>query len=370
MKKYSSPHLISAARITDPVKNGMRAFGKYVKDRMERLQKSQKSLAEQLKVSPAYISQIITGKKNPPDLGKLRNRGQLRIWCEFLDVTEDEILGIVRYELHRVPPRPSPRFPNMRDLLLERFGSRDGNLVEEIRSLELHPAENVALLALVQIYLVLQEDPLSGSAYGPARFKDFCHRARGNKEFVEGDLVRFFRDLAFSWVWDIEMNDVRFSSESAHMCEAIDKIREILGAGRGLAYHRTIPVIAHVSAGEGFEYTDGGFPAGEGFEHVDLPPGVDPALAQTLYCVRVRGDSLREFFGDGTLLFIKPESWEEIRDGDLVIFKDSADRRAFVKKVEFSGESLILKSMNPMYRNMVLRKPELMLLERVMAIVL
>jgi len=40
-----------------------------------------------------------------------------------------------------------------------------------------------------------------------------------------------------------------------------------------------------------------------------------------------------------------------------------------VKKVEFSGESLILKSMNPLYRNIVLRRKDLMLLERVAAVV-
>jgi SOS-response transcriptional repressor LexA/transcriptional regulator with XRE-family HTH domain len=348
----------------------MRTFGKFAKERMERLDKSQKALAEQLGVSPAYISQILTGKKNPPDLGKPKNRAHLRTWCLFLEAPEDEVLGLVRYELHRVPPRPGPKFPNMRELLLKRCGSQEKSVIEEIRSLELHPAENLAVQSMVQIYLALQEDPGSGSAYGPARFKDFCSRAKANKEFVEGELVQFFQDHTFSWVWDNDLNDVQFCSESADIRQAIDKIRDILGSNPGLSYHRSVPVVAHVSAGEGFDYTDGGFPAGEGFEHVDLPPGVDPILAPKLYCVRVRGDSLREFFGDGTLLFIKPESSEEIKDGDLVIFKDLADRRAFVKKVEFSGENLILKSMNPLYRNMVLRKLDLMLLERVMAIVL
>ena len=85
--------------------------------------------------------------------------------------------------------------------------------------------------------------------------------------------------------------------------------------------------------------------------------------------MRVRGDSLRELFGDGALLFIKPESWEEIKDGDLVIFKHRNDSKAFVKKVEFAGENLILKSKNPLYKDIVLHKNDLMLLERVMSVV-
>ncbi len=151
----------------------MKTFGKFVKDRMQLLGKSQKALAKALDVSPAYISQVITGKKNPPDLGKPKNRFHLRTWCDFLSVAEDEILTLIRYELHRVPPPPTPKFRNMRDLLLKRMDSRDKALEEEIRSLELHPAENSVIHAMVKIYFVLQEDFNQASAYGPARFNDF-----------------------------------------------------------------------------------------------------------------------------------------------------------------------------------------------------
>jgi SOS-response transcriptional repressor LexA len=348
----------------------MKTFGSFAKERIRRLGKSQKALAAHLGVSPAYVSQVFTGKKNPPDLGRPRNRTQLRTWAEFLAASEDEILDLVRYELHRVPLRPTPKFRNMREFLLERLRSRDRSLPEEVRSMELHPAENRIIHAMVQIYLILQEEPHESRAHSPARFKELCTHVRSNREFIEGELVRFFQDHPFSWTWDPDADDVRFFSQADRIREARESIDGLLAEGAGVIYARTIPVVGHVSAGMGFEFTDGGFAVGEGFEQVEVPPGVDPALAQRLYCVRVRGDSLREFFSDGTLLFIKPESWEEVKDGDLVIFKDRLDGRAFVKKVEFAGENLILKSMNPMYKNIVLAKNELMLLERVMAIVL
>ena len=346
----------------------MKTFGRYAKDKIARLGKSQKDLAAELGVSPAYVSQIFTGKKNPPDLGKPRNRSQLKTWCQFLGAPEEDILDLVRYELHRVPPRPNPKFRNMRDLLLQRVNSPTTGLIEEIRAMELHPAENLAVQAMVQIYFVLQEDNVGGRAYGTARFKDFCDRARANKDFVEGELVKFFQKQPFSWSWDTEISDVRFLAESLQIRDAMNRLRDVLNTP-GLTYPVTVPVVAHVSAGEGFQYTDGGFAAGEGFEQVEIPPGVDRRLAHALYCVKVRGDSLREFFGDGTLLFIKPESWEEIKDGDLVIFKDRNEGKAFVKKVEFAGDNLILKSMNPLYKHRVLTRSDLLLLERVMAIV-
>jgi SOS-response transcriptional repressor LexA len=347
----------------------MKTFGIFARERIRRLGRSQKALAAQLGVSPAYVSQVFTGKKNPPDLGRVRNRAQLKTWAEFLSASEEEILDLVRYELHRVPPRPTPKFSKMRELLLNRVNAQGKGLADEVRSMELHPAENRVIHAMVQIYLILQSEPHEARAYSATRFREFCSRVRSNREFIEEELVQFFLHQPFSWTWDSEADDVRFFSEAAQIRDAMDKIAQFLSASSGLTYARTVPVVGHVSAGEGFEFTDGGFEVGEGFEQVELPPGVDPALAQSLYCVKVRGDSLREFFGDGTLLFIKPESWEEVKDGDLVILKDRSDGRAFVKKVEFVGENLILKSMNPLYKNIVLGKRELMLLERVMAIV-
>jgi SOS-response transcriptional repressor LexA len=350
--------------------NMTKTFGQFAKERLSRLGKSQKAFADVLGVSPAYISQIFSGKKNPPDLGKSRHREQLRLWCEFLNSPEEDVLGFVRYELHKVPLRPIPKYKRLRKLLLSSLINTDPSFVDEIKSLELHPAENAAVKSLAQIYLIMQEVPLEGSAFGTVRFVEFCSRARTNKEFVEGELVDFFSLHPFTWDWDEELNEARISSESSVITEAIIRLTRVFGELPNLGRTGTIPVVGHVSAGEGFEYTDGGYLVGEGFEHVELPPGIDPKLARKLYCVRVRGDSLKEFFGDGTLLFIKPESWEEVKDGDLVIFKRREDNKAFVKKVEFSGDSLILKSMNPMYKNIVVSKWDLGLLERVSAIVL
>lgn len=347
----------------------MKTFGAYARERIKRLGVSQKALANQLGVSPAYISQIFTGKKNPPDLGKSRNRAQLKIWSEFLAVNEDDILDLIRFQLHRVPLKPGAKFDRMRALLLGRLAGRHKSLAEEIRSLELHPAENLAIEAMVQIYLMLQEEVDEDRAYGRTRFKELCRRARTDKEFVEGSLTGFFETRSFSWSWDSERSDVQFRFESEEIQQAMLRIEEVLEDEPRLAFRRTVPVVGHVSAGEGFEFTDGGYPPGEGFEQVEMPPGVDPALAPMLYCVRIRGNSLKEFINEGARLFVKPESWEEIRDGDLVIFKDRSELRAFVKKVEFSGENLILKSMNPLYKNIVLKKSDLILLERVIAIV-
>lgn len=347
----------------------MKVFAHYVRRKLRAIGKSQKSLAKELGVSAAYISQILTGKRNPPDLGRFKNRMLLKTWAQFLDVDEAEMVDLIQHELHKVPLPPRPRFPQMRELLLARLGPTREALSQEMRAFELHPAENRAIEAMSQMYLALHDDGFEHRAHAAARFKELMSRVRSDRDFIEHELKDFFSSQPFSWAWDFELNAARIEAGSGELIDAQEKARRLLSGTHGQGPVVTVPVVGHVSAGEGFEFTDGGFHAGEGFEQVSLPPGISSDLASVLYCVCVRGNSLKEFFGEGTLLFIKPESWEEIKDGDLVIFKDRDHGRAFVKKIEFAGNSLILKSMNALYNNMVIEKSDLILLERVVALV-
>ena len=129
-----------------------------------------------------------------------------------------------------------------------------------------------------------------------------------------------------------------------------------------------IPVIAHVSAGEPFQWTDGGYPAGAGLDYLDLPPGVDPGLAHRLYALKVRGDSMRPFLKDGAVLIIDPGNRQSITHEDLVIFKDS-DYHAWVKMVEFHQGKIVLRSLNPMYPALEFTPEQEVLMEPVYAII-
>lgn len=347
----------------------MNSFGNYTKERLKKLFKSQKDLAKELGVSPAYISQILTGKKQAPDLSRPKNRNLLKIWSMFLEAPEDELLERIRHELHRAPPMPTPKYPGMRQILLSRLEVSTDDIKREIRNSRLHPSEIRAIDALTGIYLILQEDEFEPRAYGVTRFKNMRIDARMSPGFIENALVNFYSDKPFSWRWSLELGECSLYSESAEIKDAIDKIRDLLNEDSTSQFGRTIPVVGHASAGEGFEFTDGGYHAGEGFEQVKVPPGIDPAMASRIYCVRVRGESLQPSFGDGALLFIKPESHNEIKDGDLVIFKDREKGLAFVKKVEFAGANLVLHSLNPRFKNLVRKREDLALLEKVRSVV-
>lgn len=346
----------------------MKTFGKYARERLRELGKSQKALAEELGVSPAYISQIFSGRKSPPDLGRPRNRLQLRLWSMCLQTAEEDILDVVRFELHRLPPRPDPRFRRMRELLIGSLAQPAKALIDEIRSLELHPAESRAIGALARIFLALQreagkrEEPVAPVLYAGS------FRAFADSEFVEDTLVRFFEKHPFMWNWDPVVNDVHLQSRSAAIFRAMTRIEKSNCANIGLRHTPVVPIVGQVSAGEGFAYPSGPVSRRRSEDVALLPAGTDPAVAQTLYCVRVGDDSLRELFGQGSLLFVKTNSSHEIKDGDVVIFRDENRKKGYVKKVEFAGDVLILKARNPLYKDIVLHASNMGLLERVISV--
>jgi len=123
-------------------------------------------------------------------------------------------------------------------------------------------------------------------------------------------------------------------------------------------------VIAYVSAGAPFQWTDGGYGPGNGLDEVEVPPEVSFKQIQNMYAVRVRGDSMRPFLKEGATLYIKPESRPEIVNGDYVIFKDK-DYNCWVKLVEFHEQAVILKSLNPTYPDIVKTHDEEVLMEKV-----
>ncbi|MEW6138629.1 MAG: S24 family peptidase [Thermodesulfobacteriota bacterium] len=345
----------------------MKTFGKFARQRIRELGKSQKALAEELGVSPAYVSQIFSGKKSPPDLGRPRNRLQLRLWSVCLQASEEEILEVVRFELHRLPPPPEPRFRKMRDLLLMSLKSTEKGLRSEIRALELHPAEARAISALAKIYLVFLRRSDRWDAESEERFSESAMENLWDREFVEEALVGFFQHHPFQWTWDPLLNDVHVLSRSPALVDAVSYIRSLGRDRPGQLRTLVVPVVGEVSAGEGFVHPGKAFLMDHALDWVQLPLGVDSTEVRGLYCVRVKDDSLRELFGRGALLFVKIDSSEEIRDGDVVVFR--ASERAFVKRVEFAGDSLILKTKNPLHKDLVLRRSDMDLLERVVSVI-
>jgi phage repressor protein C with HTH and peptisase S24 domain len=124
-----------------------------------------------------------------------------------------------------------------------------------------------------------------------------------------------------------------------------------------------------VDASQGFACIQAGTTKGDCAQRVFLPPGIHSEVGNRLYCLRVTGDNFRGFLNHGALLFVLPDSWREVNDGDLVLYRDAETGQAFLKRVEFADRNLILKPMNVHHKNHVLPKSELVRLERIFSVV-
>lgn len=122
-----------------------------------------------------------------------------------------------------------------------------------------------------------------------------------------------------------------------------------------------IPVIGFVSAGEPFNYAAAEQP-GDGWERVPMPPGVPDNLANKLYAVKVRGNSMEPAFKEGDIIYAKKHSRSQICNSQFVVFADQ-DGNAWVKKAYFSDNLVHLKSLNPAYPDIIKPGHEIYILD-------
>ncbi len=346
-----------------------RTFRQVSKQRLRALGKNQRSLAKALNVSAAYISQIFSGKKSPPDLSREKNYEILRTWCDFLEIDENELIDLVRHELHRTPLPPLPKYPRFRSVAFSKLETGNEDLINEIRALSAHPAEQNLVSLLLQIYLIGDSGSSENNALVFDDLVESVSKLVHDVDFIETELCDRFAGIDFTWTWDEASGRALVYTDSRQLNYALELLKKYHIGDSPFKYASTVPVVGYVTASEGFDYDEEDFQRRLYPEDAVLPIGVDPGLYTSMYSVRVRGDSLRQFFGDGSILFVKSGSWQEVMDGDFVIYRDKKMKKAFARKIEFCDDFLLLKPMNSACRDMVLDRSELTHFERVIAVV-
>jgi repressor LexA len=135
-------------------------------------------------------------------------------------------------------------------------------------------------------------------------------------------------------------------------------------ADRAPAGGRPIPVISWVSAGDGLEYTDQGYPPGVSDEWVDRPANVRDRRA---YAVRVVGDSMSPVILAGDVVVLVHD--HEASANDLVLVKLKSGE-VFLKLLSRHDGHFVLVSANPLYPPLVVALDELMFPPRKVAAIL
>jgi len=154
----------------------------------------------------------------------------------------------------------------------------------------------------------------------------------------------------------------KMSGDRKWSLKDLGKIAPVLGlSGPWEFFKNPVPVpIIRVSGTDGFSYGEITNP--KEIEKLQLEGG-RVALA-TVYVLSITDKSMMPGFPAGSRLFAQTETWEEIKDDDLVVFCDN-ESLGQIYRISFKDNQILLKGMNPEVEDRVLAKNQIKMCDRI-----
>ncbi|MBF0475247.1 MAG: helix-turn-helix transcriptional regulator [Deltaproteobacteria bacterium] len=342
---------------------------------------------------------------SPETLRRLFHEGRrikpstLQAVCQALNLPGEkaaEILRLSGYQQEADLLVPPPRYPSFRKAFLDRLIMDDGDMLKELKteisgqakhSIEDYLVRFLACCLAVDVWLndrylevapsdliLLKSDP--NIEHNLKKLLPSLLDRTWQVDFVESTLTAYLEQNVKTAGYVKANGRIYAKPSNQAAAKVFEIVEQVLsshssnhGAGQTANHWPTshkIPVISYVSAGEPAQWTDGGYVAGQGFDWAETPPGVSVDQAGRMYVLRIRGDSMFPL-KEGTDLYILPESRKLVRNQDLVVFKDS-DFNAWVKIYYEHGDVIVLKSLNTNYTDIIKKKSETVLLEKIVFI--
>jgi len=154
----------------------------------------------------------------------------------------------------------------------------------------------------------------------------------------------------------------KMSGERKWSWRDVEKIAPVLGFKQPwdlFIKPESIPVV-RVSAFEKFDYR-GTVHSEEKFE---IRLEGDTEALSNIYCLLLTDNSMMPGFPEGTRFLAQVETWEEIKENDLVVYADQGDKGQLFR-ISIKDEQILLRSLNPAISEILLPKKQIKLCDRV-----
>ena len=343
-------------------------FARFIKERMAQLNIGTYAEAEQRTgVSADYISKMVRGLRVPDDEIILK-------LARGLECDEGELVLLAKKarapeELKPFFGRPKPRYPRLREWLLELNPQREETELAFSQT-ELHPVEKMLLRIIFNLglkepgiarsRLLGMEGVLPLPLDTEEGFQRFWKTIEEETKLLGEGGVNPLRDVLREWWYRPETEtllirtsggEVRVFNlnlvEVTEMEEGLTQVREPSKVSpseyRIPKLSRLVPVISYADAGKGFNYTDQEFPPGVAAEYVSRPLDLTDTSA---YALRVKGDSMSPRLDENDVVIVSPA--KEATNNNLAVVKTKGGD-VYLKKVIFQEGNVILQSINPNY---------------------
>jgi SOS-response transcriptional repressor LexA len=133
---------------------------------------------------------------------------------------------------------------------------------------------------------------------------------------------------------------------------------------------RSVPIIASINAFQGCPFPEK-IESATALGFVPLPrfgleKGVKEPLLSKLYAIQIEDDSFMPAIEKGMKLIIQKDTHEGLQEGNMVVYCD-ATGKANIGRLSFYDDHLLLKSLNPKVKDLILPKAHLKLMDLVIA---
>ena len=142
----------------------------------------------------------------------------------------------------------------------------------------------------------------------------------------------------------------------------IEKIAPVLGFKQpwNLFIKPEFVSVIRISAHEKFDYRETTY----GEEKAEIRLEGDTEALSNTYCLLLTDNSMMPGFPEGTRFLSRMETWEEIKENDLVVYIGQ-DNKGQLYRISIKDEQILLRSLNPAISDLLLPKQQIRLCDRV-----
>jgi len=147
--------------------------------------------------------------------------------------------------------------------------------------------------------------------------------------------------------------------------ESISRVLSVTGTNMGefsklvsggSAHSFSVPLIGFAEAGKDGYFDDSGHPTGGSWDSINLEDG-------SLYALEISGSSMEPNYMKGDTIVVSPT--EQVRRNDKVVVKTTKDEVMFKILARQNSNKVLLKSLNPRFKDQEIPKEQIQWIHRV-----
>ena len=140
----------------------------------------------------------------------------------------------------------------------------------------------------------------------------------------------------------------------------LDEFMALVSAKGAASARKLRPLIGLAQAGAGGFFDDAGFATGSGWDEIDFLADAD----EHSYALEISGDSMAPVYRDGDVVVVSPSA--AVRKGDRVVVKTASGDILARELKRQTARTIELRSFNPAYPDLSLRKNEVSWMPRIL----